>query len=312
MIGYLASRSYLWFKINKNAVILAYSLASVALCTNIVITLVYVLDLLADQSLIMRLHISHMSAAISENSIPYLGCVLSGIIAFILTWIATSLLMRNHSARLGKVKYWLIVCIPLGYFFGQFAPSLLNLFYEFRASDPITFGIVYNLIFGLSKVVGGILFGIAFWTIARRLGQIQVREYMVISAYGFILLFASNQAIFLVNYNYPPFGLATISYLGFSCFLVMIGIYSAAISMGQNIELRRLIRKSAQKEAGLLRHIASAEMEQQITKTVLSIARRNIAVMREETGLATSLEDEEVMRYTKEVLQEVMKEKARK
>ena len=53
-------------------------------------------------------------------------------------------------------------------------------------------------------------------------------------------------------------------------------------------------------------------MEQQITKTVLSIARKNKAVMTEETGLATSLEDEEVVRYTKEVLQEVMKEKARK
>ena len=34
--------------------------------------------------------------------------------------------------------------------------------------------------------------------------------------------------------------------------------------------------------------------------------------MREETGLATSLEDEEVVRYTKEVPEEVMKEKARK
>ena len=86
----------------------------------------------------------------------------SGILAFILTWIATSLLMRHHSARLGQVKYWLIVCIPLGYFFSQFAPSLLNLFYEFRASDPVTFGIVYNLIFGLSKVVGGVLFGIVY------------------------------------------------------------------------------------------------------------------------------------------------------
>ncbi len=137
----------------------------------------------------------------------------------------------------------------------------------------------------MSKVVGGILFGIAFWTIARRLGQIQVREYMVISAYGFILLFVSNQAIFLVNYNYPPFGFATVSYVGFSCFLVMIGIYSAAISVGQDVELRRLIRKSAQKEAGLLQHIASAEMEAQITKTVLSIARRNKAVMREKPAL---------------------------
>jgi hypothetical protein len=312
MMGYLASRFYLWFKINKNSVILAYTLASVALCANITITLVYVLDLLADQPLIMQPHIGHMAATISADSIPYLGYVLSGITAFILTWIATSLLMRHHSARLGKVKYWLILLIPLGYFFGQFAPSLLNFFNEFRASDPVTFGIVYNLIFGLSKVVGGILFGLAFWTIARKLGQIQVREYMVFSAYGLILLFVSNQAIFLVNYNYPPFGFATISYVGFSCFLVMIGIYSAAISVGQDIELRRLIRKSAQKEVGILHNIASAEMEQQITKTVLSIARKNKAVMTEETGLATSLEDEEIARYTKEVLQEVMNEKARK
>jgi hypothetical protein len=34
--------------------------------------------------------------------------------------------------------------------------------------------------------------------------------------------------------------------------------------------------------------------------------------MKEETGLAASLEDEEVVRYTKEVLQEVMKENPRK
>jgi hypothetical protein len=127
--------------------------------------------------------------------------------------------------------------------------SCLTFLIEFRVSDPVIFGIVYNLIFGLSKVVGGILFGIAFWTIARRLGQIQVREYMLISVYGLILLFVSNQAIFLVNYNYPPFGFAAISYVGFSCFLVMIGIYSVAISVGQDVELRKLIRKLAQKRS---------------------------------------------------------------
>jgi hypothetical protein len=53
-------------------------------------------------------------------------------------------------------------------------------------------------------------------------------------------------------------------------------------------------------------------MEQQITKTVLSVARKNEAIMREETGLAASVEDEEIVRYTKEVLKEVMKERAKK
>ena len=37
-------------------------------------------------------------------------------------------------------------------------------------------------------------------------------------------------------------------------------------------------------------------MEQQITKTVLSVARKNEAIMREETGLGASVEDEEIVR----------------
>ena len=194
----------------------------------------------------------------------------------------------------------------------QFAPSFLNLFNEFSSSDPVTFEIIRNFVFGLSRTVGGILFGIAFWTISSRIGQTPVREYMIISAYGFILLFVSNQAIFLVNYNYPPFGLATISYVGLSSFLVLIGIYSAAISVGRDIELRNLIRKSAQKEAGLLHNIGSAQMERQITNVVLAIARRNEVLMKEEIGLATSLDDEEIVRYTREVLKEVTKEKAKR
>ncbi len=109
MMGYLASRFYLWFKVNKNSVVLAYTLASAMLFINITFTLVYVLNLLTDQPLIMRPHAGHMSAAISEDSILYLGYVISALLSFILTWIATSLLMRHHSDKLGRIKYWLIV-----------------------------------------------------------------------------------------------------------------------------------------------------------------------------------------------------------
>jgi hypothetical protein len=43
------------------------------------------------------------------------------------------------------------------------------------------------------------MFGIAFWSVARGIHQGQVREYMIISAYGLVLLFTSNQGIILVN-----------------------------------------------------------------------------------------------------------------
>jgi hypothetical protein len=135
---------------------------------------------------------------------------------------------------------------------------------------------------------------------------------MIISAYGLMMLFVSNQAISLVNYDYPPFGLATVSYVGFSGFLVLVGIYSAAISVGQDIKIRNAIRKSALRDAGLLDKIGSAQMEQQLIQRVLSIAKKNEVVMREETGLATSMEDEEIVKYMKEVIEEVRKQKNRK
>ena len=82
------------------------------------------------------------------------------------------------------------------------------------------------------KPAGGILFGVAFWTIVRRLDHSAVRDYMIISAYGMLLLFTSSQPAGLVLSSfYPPFGLPTISYYALSSYLVVLGIYSGAISV---------------------------------------------------------------------------------
>lgn len=78
-----------------------------------------------------------------------------------------------------------------------------------------------------------------------------VRNYMVISAYGLVLLFASNQAIVLVTAPYPPFGLASASFVGLSSYLVVAGVYSSAISVSLDLALRRTIRKSVADQSKL-------------------------------------------------------------
>ena len=50
--------------------------------------------------------------------------------------------------------------------------------------------------------------------VAKNLGQNIVKEYMIMSAYGPVLLFASNQAILLIDSPYPPFVLVTTSFMG--------------------------------------------------------------------------------------------------
>jgi hypothetical protein len=86
------------------------------------------------------------------------------------------------------------------YFLMQSQPLSLNLFLPFSQSEPILFSTLYTLIFTMSKVVGGILFGITFWFVAKNLTHSTiVRDYMIMSSCGFVLLFVSNQAFVLIS-----------------------------------------------------------------------------------------------------------------
>ncbi|MGH9924516.1 MAG: Yip1 family protein, partial [Nitrososphaeraceae archaeon] len=214
--------------------------------------------------------------------------------------------MKHYSKKLGKIKYWILVTIPLAYFLSQFQPLFLFTFDEFRLSDPVLFGIVYTLLFSISKPLGGVLFGVAFWIVARNLKDSKVKGYLIISAYGMTLLFASNQPSALLLVPYPPFGLVTVCFMGLASYLLYLGIYSSALSVSEDSRLHRTIRKAALEESQqFLDAIGSAEMEQEIQKKVLRFSKKTKALMEYETGISTSIDDEDIKRYLDEVLIEL-------
>jgi hypothetical protein len=136
-----------------------------------------------------------------------------------------------------------------------------------------------------------------------------VRDYMMVAACGFALLFVSNQAIVLSNTSYPPFGLATVSFMGLSCYLILVGIYSSAISVSEDSILRQSIRTIAIKESKLLDSIGMAQMEQQIQKKVIEFTKQNQDRIDEETGIQSSLTEDDIKQYLEQVIKEVKKPK---
>ena len=134
-----------------------------------------------------------------------------------------------------------------------------------------------------------------------------VKQYMMISAYGMMLLFSSNQAAGLVLAPYPPFGLATVAFFGLASYLIFIGIYSSALSVAEDSTLRQSIRRFAIKESKLLDSIGTAEMERQIQRKVIAFTKRNQDKMMEETGIASSLTEEDVKEYLELVINDVVK-----
>ncbi len=94
--------------------------------------------------------------------------------------------------------------------------------------------------------------------------------------------------------------------MGLASYLLYLGIYSSALSVSEDARLRQTIRKEALKESQrFLEVIGTAEMEQEIQRKVLRFSKRTQASMEDETGIGTSLDDDDVKRYLEEVLIEV-------
>jgi hypothetical protein len=124
-----------------------------------------------------------------------------------------------------------------------------------------------------------------------------------------VLLFISNQAIILISAPVPPFGLASVSFVGVSSFLILIGIYYSAISVAQDSELRQSIRRVALREGRILDSIGTAQMERDIVNNVTKLSKEHKDIIEAQTGVESSLNDDEITQYIEEVLVELKKKK---
>ena len=308
VLALVSQRFFSWWRSKRNWVLLLYSISSASLAFNAIFSAFYMDELLLERPSEVWADSSNYFPPITQDSFRYILDIIyvfSSISSFILTWASSLFLLHHFSKRLGRIKFWFIVSIPLVYFISQFITPFLNFLNPIINSDPFFFGILFTLVFTLSKLAGGILFGIAFWTVAKTLHKTStIRAYMIIAAYGIILVFITGQAT-VTQTPYPAFGAATLCFVGLSSYMMLVGIYSSALSVSQDAALRRSIQRSVENQSKLLHGIGTAQMEEEIQKTVLKIANKQADKMKEETGIETSSSEEDMKDYLLEVIKEV-------
>jgi signal transduction histidine kinase len=234
--------------------------------------------------------------------------VVSHILSFLLLWGSTTMLLHTYSKKLGKIKFWAIITIPIASFLSIFVivtPFVMSISHNSSDTDTIFKVIVDALGYTLPAVVSSILFGFPFFMIAKRLNHSGIlKDYMIIAGSGFAL-FALGTSGSVMLASYPPLGLASVSFVGLSCYLILIGIYYSTISMSEDVKLRQAIRKSAAYESKLLVSVGSDHMEQKIEKKVIRMAKDHAASMTEQTGVHLSLTEHDMKQYLSTVLREI-------
>ena len=265
----LSIRFVSWFGSRRNIELLLYAIAAASIAVSAIITLLFSDLTLSHLPPNVRFKISGSSIYIPSGSVEeklaeanYLFVPLS----FFLTWLASASLLRSYRRKHGNWGYWALISIPLVVFMSQYLIQAFKISDQLITTDPVFYGSLFTLLFIFTKLVGGVLFGMAFWLISRKIQNGRsVRDYLVMSAFGFLLLLVSIQILGIITVPYPPFGILTISIAGMSAYLVFVGIYGSAITMTESSKLRAEIRKTVT-ELGFLDSIGVCSTREQDRK----------------------------------------------
>src|SRR5262249_36108769 len=144
LMGMLAYRLLSWFRLNRSLVVLLYGMAAAAITLNCVDTIVYYDAILlgkptmtsAQSQVIFQTGFTPGSAMSVVNLVQTYS--LNGY--FLLIWGGTILLLRYHIQRVGKVKFWVLVCFPVVFFLSY----EISYYQSFYPSSPVTTAISSN------------------------------------------------------------------------------------------------------------------------------------------------------------------------
>jgi hypothetical protein len=234
----------------------------------------------------------------------------AGTVSFILLIVGSAIMLRHYSVKTGPVKFWILILLPLVYFTstlvdtsGVYIPK----------SDTEKFN--YYVYASLVGIIGGLLLGFLFWIISRAMRPNKsVANYLIFCSYGFIL--QSVAAVGGVSAaSYPPFGYASLSMSTLSSFMVILGLYSTAISISQDVRLRKYIKDLTLSDSGFLSTIGEAQMEKQVqskASDLENVVKEQRKELEKKTGIESSIQEQDIKGYLLEVLQEVDKYKSAK
>jgi hypothetical protein len=87
--------------------------------------------------------------------------------------------------------------------------------------------------------------------------------------------------------------------------MIYIGLYFSAISVSQDIAVRKSIRKSVLEQSSLLDSIGSAQMERELQTRVLTVAKKASDIMAKETGVEAPMTEDDMKDYMQVVMKEL-------
>lgn len=331
--GFRTYKFLSWFKssVSKrhNFMILAFAVSSMFFCISVIVTTTLDTKELVDPvklscinpwscSIDPNYHSSNSMASRhltkTELIIHLYVFLVPQVLAIPAETVAVAYFLRYFKDQIGRTTFWTVLILPpLLFLTGIFGPQLLQ-----HTGGEMVYQLPKFLFFRILGTAGWVgadfIIAFAYLLVAKTIGrQItssrnKIINYLIIAALSTILVSPGTNN-WITNTSYPPFGAIQRAFLVLASFLFSIGVYSVALSVAQDAELRQLSRKYA-KEYALLDTLGSAQEDAEIIGKVVKLIHKQADAMEKETGVESSmLDDNEVRQYLDLVISETRRKK---
>ena len=221
--------------------------------------------------------------------------------------VGVAFFLRYFKDQIGRATFWTIIILPPVLFLtGVFGPQFLKSTGAYMVYMESQF-LIFRVIGTAGWVAADFVIAYAFILVARRLGRqitsSHIINYLIIAAVATILISPTTNN-WITNNSYPPFGAIQRAFLVLASFLFSLGIYSVALSVAQDAELRQLARKYV-KEYALLDTLGNAQENAEIMRKLVNLIHQHADAMGKETAVESPmLDDNEVRHYIDLVITE--------
>jgi hypothetical protein len=313
MLGTLSVLFLQWYRFGRSLSILTYASVFIVIVFVILTTLPLLVVTHGTQSTLEANSVSPhayidlvLGYYVPSSNIAFvfgLGTYALPIMA-IASWMLTVSLLKGYTNRIGKKKFWLVVSIPLAYQIFVVIVSNPNL-----VTDPNLIVILYSpqiqFLVAINGQISGLFFAVTLWTFARKTGQKNMKNFFVISSLGIISLFSSIQPGSPFYEAYPAFGLVTLSFLGLSSYMLLVGMVGSAAYVARDNAVRREVFNSLQADSHVLK-MGRAEMQRELEHRVLNVTEKiKSSELAGEMKFTRQPDEKDVRLMVEEVLKEV-------
>jgi hypothetical protein len=317
--GFRTYKFLSWFKssVNKrhNIMILAFAVSSMLLCisTTVAISLdIKELVVSRPPSIDPNFPASNSMASRHLTSIELIihlyGFLVPQVTAIaIAETVAVAFFLRYFKDKIGRATFWTIIILPPVLFLtGVFGPQFLKSTgseFVYMESRFLIFRVMGTAGWVAADFVIAYAYILVAKTLGRQITSSHISNYLIIAAVATILISPTTNN-WITNNSYPPFGAIQRTFLVLASFLFSIGIYSVALSVAQDSELRHLARKYV-KEYALLDTLGNAQENAEIMRKLVKLIHQHADAMKKETAIESSMLDvNEVRRYIDLVITE--------